>query len=275
MSERPEHSPTPPAGAERAPVVVLVAPQLGENIGAAARAMANFGLHALRLVTPRDPWPNEKAEKAASGAAFILSNARLCASTAEAIGDLAWVCATTARPRDMAKPILTPETAAREMRRRAAQGEPCGILFGRESSGLTNDEIALADAVAMAPVDPAFASLNLAQAVLLMAYEWARQGGKDALRLGRQTAYDGPAREGLFLRGSRPASKAELMGLFEHLEGELDAAGFLYPPEKRPLMVRNIRTMFTRMAPSEQEVRTLRGIVAALARAHRRKGGAS
>ena len=147
---------------------------------------------------------------------------------------------------------------------RASRGERCGVLFGSERAGLGNDDIALADVLVMAPVNPHFASINLAQAVLLVAYEWHKlvDGGS----LGRCTTYDGPGRQGLQLQETRPANKDELLGLFEHLERELDRAGFLYPPEKRPSMVRNLRNMLQRMQATEQEVRTLRGVIAALTR---------
>ena len=251
------------------PAVILVAPQLGENIGTAARAMANFGLSDLRLVTPRDGWPNEKARAAASGADAVIDGARVFAHVEEAVGELRYVCATTARRRDMVKPVLTPETAVREMQARSRDGQACGILFGSERAGLDNDHLALADAIVTAPVNPDFASLNLAQSVLLLGYEWLKQTGPDSL--GRKTPFDGPAQEGLQMRGSRPATRAEVVGFLEHIEAELDASGFLRPPEKRPIMVRNIRNMFVRLGATEQEVRTLRGIVASLTRAHRRR----
>ncbi|RMF08936.1 MAG: RNA methyltransferase, partial [Alphaproteobacteria bacterium] len=146
-------------------------------------------------------------------------------------------------------------------------GQQCGFLFGAEKAGLTNDHIALADAIVSAPVNPEFASLNLAQSVLLVAYEWLKQGGAGGL--GRKTAFDGPAREGLQMQQTRPATRAELTGFFEHLERELDASGFLRPPEKRPVMVRNIRNLFHRTGATEQEVRTLRGIVSSLVKGRR------
>ena len=173
----------------------------------------------------------------------------------------------------MVKPVIAPATAVTEMGRRLGRGERCGVLFGPEASGLDNDHIALTDVLISAPVDPACASLNLAQAVLILGYEWIKFCGGE--NLGRETEFDGPAREGLDLHGQRPANKAELVGFFEHLEGALDKSGFLYPPEKRPAMVRNIRNMFQRMGATEQEVRTLRGIVAALETKQKGKGGAS
>lgn len=238
---------------EKAPAVILVQPQLGENIGTASRAMLNFGLSDLRLVSPRDGWPSERARAAASGADIVIDGARLCARTEEAVADLDYVIATTARTRDMVKPVLTPETAAAKLREVIGGGGRAGVLFGPERTGLTNDDVALADAVLMVPVNPAFASLNLAQAVLLIGYEWFKAG-------------DATPAERIDYLQSRPANKEELLGFFEHLERELDRFGFLKPPEKRPSMVRNLRNMFQRAALTEQEVRTLRGVVAALTR---------
>jgi tRNA/rRNA methyltransferase len=250
------------------PAIILVEPQLGENIGFAARAMANFGLSELRLVAPRDGWPSEKARNAASGAP-VLDEVKTYPSVEASIGDLNFVLATTARPRGMVKPVLSPESAARELAARAARGERTGVLFGPERAGLENDVIALADAVVTAPVNPAFASLSLPQSVLLLSYEWLKTRGPD-MSLGRATETDGPAVEGMDISATRPATRAELLGLFEHLETELDASGFLRPPEKRPTMVRSIRNMFHRMGATEQDIRTWRGIVASLVRAHLR-----
>ncbi len=259
-------------GSATPPAVILVHPQLGENIGFAARAMANFGLGDLRLVAPRDGWPNDKAHAAAAGAAFVVEQATVYDTAEAAIGGLNYVLAATARPRGMVKPVLAPESAAKELRRRSATGERGGILFGAERSGLDNDTISLADAILTAPVSGAFASLSLPQAVLLFGYEWLK-GETGAPALGRVTQFDGPAAEGLDIPHTRPATRAELFGLFEHLEAELDRAGFLRPPEKRPTMVRAIRNMFHRMGMTEQDVRTWRGIVAALSkpRSGRRK----
>ncbi len=255
-----------------APVVILAEPQLGENIGTAARAMANFGLHELRLVRPRDGWPSETADKAASGAVFVTQNAIVYDSMEEAVGDLTYVYATTARPRDMVKPVVTPQTAALQIHQRAReQGGRTGLLFGRERWGLNNDEIALCDAICMAPVNPQFASINIAQAVLLLGYEWFKQGHEGTL--GRQTQFDGLVEEGMGMaaKDTRPATKKELIGFFEHLESALDETGFLWPPEKRPNMVRNLRHMFQRLQATEQDIKSLRGIVASLSRGPRRK----
>jgi tRNA/rRNA methyltransferase len=253
----------PPAGVSEAPALILVRPQLADNIGMTARAMANFGLGELRLVAPRDGWPNEKARIAASGANFIVDGAQAFATLKEALSGLNWVCATTARQRDLAKAVLTPEQAVAEMRRRIGEGQRCGILFGPERNGLETEELANADVAVMAPVNPNFASLNLAQAVLLMSYEWMKQA--NAGTLGRVTTYEAPLQPGLRTRGSPPATREELIGFFEQLEGELDRGGFFTAPEKRPSVVQNLRSMFTRMGATEQEIRTLRGIVKALA----------
>jgi tRNA/rRNA methyltransferase len=251
----------PPQG--DTPVLVLVRPQLADNIGMVARAMANFGLEHLRLVAPRDGWPNEKARIAASGANFIIDGAEAYPAFEAALDGLQWVAATTARQRDLAKAVLTPEQAVAEMLRRRADGQRCGILFGPERNGLETDEVANADAIVMAPVNPAFASLNLAQAVLLVAYEWMKQSGGGTL--GRVTTYEAPIAPGLHTRGSPPAGRQDLIAFFEHIERELDASGFFTAPDKRPSVVQNLRSMFVRMGATEQEIRTLRGIVKALA----------
>jgi tRNA/rRNA methyltransferase len=230
------------------PVIVLVDPQLGENIGAAARAMLNCGLGRLRLVRPRDGWPSERAVAAASGADAVLSAAQLFDSTEAAIADLEQVYATTARPREMIKPVMTPRRAATEMRAGLAAGRPVGILFGPERTGLLNDDLALADTLVTVPLNPAYSSLNLAQAVLLVAYEWAQAGDET------------PAYQ-LVTNATRPATKAELLNFFSHLERALDECGFLRNVEKRPSMVRNIRNLFQRAFLTHQEIRTLHGMV--------------
>ena len=266
-----DRRPVRPA-AEAMPVIILVKPQLGENIGFAARAMANFGLTDLRLVAPRDGWPNDKARAAAAGAAFVVDQATVYQNVADAIGALNFVLAATARPREMVKTVLSPESAADELRRRGERAERTGVLFGPERSGLDNDTIALADAILTAPVNPEFASLSLPQAVLLFGYEWLK-AGRAALPLGRATSFDGPATEGISFPDTRPATRAELLALFAHLEAELDRTGFLYPAEKRPSMVRAIRNMFHRMGATEQDVRTWRGIVASLSGRPPGRGG--
>ena len=261
----------PPDDGGQTPVLILVRPQLADNIGMVARAMANFGLEHLRLVDPRDGWPNEKARIAASGANFIIDGAQAFPVFEDALAGLNWVCATTARQRDLTKAVLTPEQAVQEMRRRLGDGQRCGILFGPERNGLETGEVANADAVVMAPVNPNFASLNLAQAVLLLSYEWMKQGGGGTL--GRVTTYEEVLEPGLRTRGSPPASREELTALFEHLERELDASGFFSSPKKRPSVVQNLRSMFVRMGATEQEIRTLRGIVKALVNAKRSEPG--
>lgn len=252
------------AGPGETPAVILVEPQLADNIGMVARAMANFGLDDLRLVAPRDGWPNEKARIAASGANYVIDDATAYPSLGESIGDLTYVVATTARQRPLKKPVLTPEEAVAALRERITRGERCGILFGRERNGLETGEIANADALVMIPVNSRFASLNLAQAVLLLGYAWVRESGKGTL--GRVTTYEEPVSTGLNLGAERVAAKEELLGFFDHLESELDRLGFFNPLEKRPSVVQNLRTMFTRMALTQQEVRTLRGIVATLSK---------
>ena len=233
------------------PAIVLVDPQLGENIGMVARAMLNCGLEDLRLVRPRDGWPNPAAQSAAAGADEVLAHARLFETTAEAVADLQCVYATTARPRGMLKPGVTPRRAAAELRAALARGVRAGVIFGPERTGLVNDDVALADTVLSVPLNPAFASLNLAQAVFVVGYEWL---------LGEAEVPERALPPG----AARPATKAELLGFFERLEAALDAAGFLQPVEKRPNMVRNLRNLFQRAELSGQEVRTLHGIVTAL-----------
>lgn len=233
------------------PAIVLVRPQLGENIGAAARAMLNCGLSDLRLVRPRDGWPNVKALGAAAGAHDVLANVRPCESVADALADLHLVYATTARAREMEKPVVPPRAAAGAMREAAARGERVGLLFGPEKAGLKNEELVMADALVRIPLNPAFASLNLAQAVLLLSYEWyaAAAPAPPAAPPDRR---------------SRPATKGELGDFFATLEGALDARGFYPTPEMRPKMARNMRTLFARIAPTRQDVQTLYGMVRAL-----------
>jgi tRNA/rRNA methyltransferase len=261
----------PVAAPGETPAVILVEPQLADNIGMVARAMANFGLDDLRLVAPRDGWPNEKARIAASGANYVIDDARAYPTLEDSLGDLTYVIATTARQRPLKKPVLTPEEAVATMRERILRGERCGILFGRERNGLETSEVANADALVMIPVNSRFASLNLAQAVLLLGYSWIRESGTGSL--GRVTTYEAPISTGLNLGSDRLAEKEELFGFLTHLETELDHKGFFNPVEKRPSVVQNLRTMFTRMALTEQEVRSLRGIVATLSKGkgHSRK----
>ena len=233
------------------PVVILVRPQLGENIGAAARAMLNFGLTQMRLVQPRDEWPNPQALNTSSGAESVLHQADIFESTEDAIADLQHVYATTARIRDMVKPVFAPRDAAHKIRINGACGESSGILFGRERSGLENSDVSLAEALLVVPANPNYSSINLAQAVLLLAYEWFQTGTPETLKH-------------VTRKGAIPATAEELQHLFDHLEGELDACGFLRPLDKRPRMVRNIRNIFTRSDLTDQEVRTLCGIISGL-----------
>ena len=238
-----------------APAIILVEPQMAENIGMAARAMANCGLSEMRLVAPRGGWPKKGARAAATGASPILDAAKLYATAREAIADLHFVLATTARERGQMKRVLGPEEAVREIQRRAAAGERAGILFGRERTGLENDEISLADGILTFPVNPAFASLNLAQAVLLAGYEWLRQTRGGAL------PFEGELQ-------SPPAPREMVASFFDYVETELEAVNF-YPPDKKPIMARNMRDMFLRRDLTEQDVRTLRGAIRALVEARR------
>lgn len=255
-----------------APAVILMAPQIAENIGMVARAMANFGLDELRVVNPRDGWPSEKARSTASGAAAIVNGAALHADLPSAMADCNWVAATTARQRDMRKPVLTPEQAAAEMRRRTVEGQKCAILFGRERNGLESHEVADCNAIVMIPVNRKFASLNLAQSVLLLGYAWLRSG--EEATLGRMTDKERQLHTGVNLGHDVPAKHEDLVRFFEHIEEELDARGFFNPPERKHVTVRNLRSMFLRASLTAQEVRTLRGIVVTLAR-RARKGAHS
>ena len=233
------------------PIIVLVEPQLGENIGTAARAMANFGLTRLRLVRPRDAWPNIHARRAASGADMVLDGAELFDTLTAAIADCSFVLATTARAHDQAKPVIGPDEAAAQMAGRLAVGETVAVVFGRERWGLENEEVGLADRIVTFPVNPAFASLNLAQAVLIVAYEWFKCASDAALPFAM------PQR-------SPPAGKEQLFAFFATLERELEKVEFFRPPEKRDTMTVNLRNIFTRMEPSQQDVQTLHGVVMAI-----------
>ncbi|HXC54793.1 MAG TPA: RNA methyltransferase [Rhizomicrobium sp.] len=236
-----------------APVIILSRPQLGENIGAAARAMKNFGLTDLRLVAPRDGWPNQKAVHMAAGAADLLEAVRLYDTAPAALGDLQLVFAATARERGVAKPVVTPPEAARQLRAAAAKGMRCGLLFGNERSGLDNDEVSLATAVVTIPTAE-FSSLNLGQSVMLLCYEWFRAA--DATPVSRID--HGPI--------AKKATREEMFQLFEHLENELLASGFLYPPSKETPMIRHMRALLNRADLTDQEVRTIRGMIVALAK---------
>jgi tRNA/rRNA methyltransferase len=238
------------------PTVILCRPQLGENIGAAARAMKNFGLSDLRIVAPRDGWPNEKATVMAVTAKDILDNARVYDDLHEALSDLNLVYATTARDRGITKEVLTPEEGARRLRL-AAPNDKTGLLFGNERAGLENDDVSLCDAVITIPTAE-FSSLNLGQAVLLCCYEWFRiEDDTPASRIERNPLQRKPTRE-------------EMFQLFDHLEGELTRTGFLYPPDKREHMQRAIRATIHRAHLTYQEVQTLRGMIVALAKGKHR-----
>ena len=230
------------------PAIILVEPQLGENIGTAARAMLNCGLADLRLVRPRDGWPSDKALAAASGADALLAKARLYPDAPAAIADLVHVYAATARDRGMVRREVTPRHAAPEMRARIAAGEACGVLFGPERTGLLNDDMTLADTVLTVPLNP----------VLIVGYEWFTSGASAPSEILRRG-------------GSRPATKAELLNFFDHLEEELIRNGFLRNRESRPSMVRNLRSLFQRAQCTEQELRTLHGVVTAFAGPRQRK----
>jgi tRNA/rRNA methyltransferase len=245
--------------ADAGPIVVLVEPQLGENIGAAARAMANFGLSQLRLVKPRQGWPNDKARMMATGADRVLDGARLYANLAEAIADCSFVVATTARAHDQAKPVMGPAEAVSHLAPWIAGGENVAILFGRERNGLENDEVALADVILTLPVNPAFASLNLAQAVVIVAYEWFK------LASGGTLPFAMPQK-------SAAAGKQQLLAFFEAVERELEKVEFFRPPDKRQTMQINLRNIFSRMQPTQQDIQTLHGVIMAIAEG--RKGPA-
>src|SRR6202161_2956874 len=241
------------------PVVILVEPQLGENIGMAARAMGNFGLTRLRIVNPRDGWPNVLARRQPSGANHILDEVELCDPVEQAVADCTLLFATTARAHDQAKPVAAPQAAAREIASGIAGGGNVGILFGRERYGLQNEEVALADRIITFPVNPGFASLNLAQAVLLIGYEWFKLATQGALPFAM------PER-------SERASQHQMQAFFDNLVRELDKVEFLRPAEKRDTMLVNLRNIFTRMEPTKQDMHTLHGVVMAIAEG--RKGPA-
>lgn len=231
-----------------APVIILVRPQLGENIGMAARAMLNCGLSELRLVSPRDGWPNEKAQRAASGADVVLDEAKVFDSVADAVADLQRVVATSARTRELVQRIVTARRAALDIRGWTAAGERVGILFGPERTGLENDDMVHADTALSIPLNPQFSSLNIAQAVLLVSYEW-------------MASADATPEERMSQHATRPATKDELQNLFDHLERALDQSGFLRHKAMRPAMVNNLRALLQRTGMTEQEVRTFHGVI--------------
>ena len=241
------------------PIIVLVEPQLGENIGAAARVMANFGLGRLRLVKPRDGWPNLHARRSASGADRILDDTTLFDTLAAAIADCTLVLATTARAHDQAKPVIGADAAAAFLAPHVAAGENVAVLFGRERYGLENEEVALADRMVTFPVNPAFASLNLAQAVAIIAYEWFKLTTAGALPFAMP-------------HKSEAARKQQIQAFFANLERELDRIEYFRPLHKRATMLVNLRNIFARMQPTQQDVQTLHGVVMALSEG--RKGPA-
>ena len=228
------------------PVIVLVRPQLGQNIGKAARAMLNFGLTELRLVSPRDGWPNPDAGPAASGADVVLEKARVFASVAEAIADCSMVFASTVRRRDLVMPVVGPGEMAECI---STSGQRTAILFGPERSGLETEDVALANAIVTVPINPDFGSLNLAQAVILLAYEWSRSSA-----LAQPTAKE-----------VEPAAPfGELDGLIVQLNGELEAKGYFHPPSRTEATKNTLRTIFTKTGWSSREVKAVRGIIRAL-----------
>ncbi|GJL84485.1 MAG: hypothetical protein DHS20C02_02600 [Micavibrio sp.] len=233
------------------PIIILVDPQLGENIGAAARAMFNLGLNEMRLVKPRDGWPNQAADKNSAGALAQMQPVQVFDTLAEAIADLHYVMAATARPRDMLKPVYTPKSGIKECRTRAAEGQKIGLIFGPERMGLINDAIAKSQGVITIPTNPDFSSLNLAQSVALLAYEWLRDQGKTPDKI-------------LNPGDSFPVEQEKLEEFLTRLEEELETRRFFRTEEMRPTMKRNIRNMFTRSDLTDQEVRTLHGMLSAL-----------
>ncbi|MCV6586244.1 MAG: RNA methyltransferase [Marinibacterium sp.] len=235
------------------PVFVLVRPQMGENIGAAARAMWNFGLDRMRIVAPRDGWPNPKAVAMASGAGRLLDEAGRVETTAQAVEDCSFVLATTARPRGLTKPVYSPERAMREAAERIARGEKVAVLYGPERAGLENDDIARANAIISVPVNPEFPSLNLAQCVLLNAYEWRRQA-------------DDITHETVDLGKADWATGIEVEKLAEHYEDRLGEAGFFYPPEKADGMKINLRNLWSRMQLTRADVQMLHGVLRQMVR---------
>ena len=235
------------------PNIILVRPQMGENIGAAARAMWNFGLDRMRIVAPRDGWPNQRAVAMASGAGRLLDEAQLCDTTAEAIGEAHYVYATTARSRDLTKEVFTPEAAMQDAARRIAEGESVAVLFGPERAGLENDDIARANAIISVPVNPEFPSLNLAQCVLLTGYEWQRATTQTVPRE-------------LALAGTEPATRIEIEKLGDHYEERLDEAGFFWPENKAEGMKLVLRNFWSRMPLTRADIQILHGIMRQMVR---------
>ncbi|MCP4393628.1 MAG: RNA methyltransferase [Alphaproteobacteria bacterium] len=243
---------------QQSPAIILVNPQLAENMGTTARAMLNCNLLDLRLVCPRDDWLSDKAISASSGAEIILQNAKRFETTEEAVADLNLIFASTARRRDMIKTVYTPDKAIQIVRSHIANKDRCGILFGPERTGLHNDDIAIADAVIEIPLNPVHTSLNLAQAVLLIGYEWFKSGHNEP-------------EEQFITNGAEIASKDALLNFFNHLETELDNCGYLRLPHKRPRMVRSLRNIFERAKLTDPEVQSLHGVIKDLVTHRHRK----
>ncbi|MGE4372996.1 MAG: RNA methyltransferase [Xanthobacter sp.] len=233
------------------PVVILVEPQLGQNIGSAARAMGNFGLARLRLVNPREGWPNEKAQTFSAGADRVLEGVELFPDLRSALADVKYAFAATARERGMAKPVLGADEAAVETHRRMGEGEEVALVFGRERTGLYTEEVSLCDAILTLPVNPAFASLNLATCVAVAGYEWFKAGANGAL------PFAPPDKSPI-------ADKQDLFAFFDHLEKALEGSGFFRSAEKQPSTTRNIRNIFHRLGLTKQDLATLHGVVTAL-----------
>ena len=238
---------------QKQPSFVLVRPQMGENIGAAARAMWNFGLDRMRVVAPRDGWPNEKAVVMASGAGRLLDEAQVYPDVPEALADCTYVMATTARPRGLTKTVFSPERAMQVAREKLDAGERVAVLFGPERAGLENDEIARANAIISVPVNPVFASLNLAQCALLVGYEWMRQAGDHA-------------DETVALGKTDWANGAEIAALGDHYEDTLERAGFFFPDHKAQSMKQNLRNLWSRMPLTQVDVRMLHGVLRQMVR---------
>jgi tRNA/rRNA methyltransferase len=252
-------SETNPPPSSEGPVFILVRPQMGENIGAAARALWNFGLDRMRLVAPRDGWPNPSAVATASGAGRLLDWAQVFDDVGAATADVTTLYASTARPREITKTVMTPQAAVVDMAARIAGGERVGVLMGPERTGLETDEIVRSNVIVTVPTNPAFPSINLAQATLLLAWEWRRlqdDTEAEALRIPR---------------GGVPAPRGEVEAMLDHLEAELDEAHFFFPEHKRPKMVDNLRSLFFRAGLTDADVRTLRGVIRALAEGPRRR----
>lgn len=234
------------------PAFVLIRPQMGENIGAAARAMWNFGLDRMRITSPRDGWPNQKAVAMASGAGRLLDEAMMCETTAEAVADCTYVYATTARPRELTKPIFTPAHAMKDAAQRIANGEKVAVLFGPERAGMENDDIAKANAIISVPVNPEFASLNLAQCVLLTGYEW-RQATVETVPA--TTSMEGEW-----------ASQQEMEALAQHYEDRMETAGFFFPEHKAPSMKIHLRNLWSRLPLTRADVQMLHGVMRQMVR---------